>query len=247
MNLDRIIAVRNSKTIYRDGDKCIKLFDSDYSKADVLNEALNQARVEQSGLNVPKVIEVTTVDGKWAIVSEYIKGKDMARLMKEEPGRKDEYLERLVELQLTVQSKTGPLLNQLIDKLDRQIALSELPATTRVDMHNQLMAMPRRNKLCHGDLVPANIIFTEDGAPYILDWSHAAKGCGAADAVLTSLQFRLRGDEEGADRYLELYCEKAGDRREHEDHVRQWTPLVAAAQSVKGGAREREYLLSLVS
>ncbi|MCI7759771.1 MAG: aminoglycoside phosphotransferase, partial [[Eubacterium] saphenum] len=71
MNLDKVIAVRNTKTIYRDGDKCIKLFNEDYSKADVLNEALNQARVEETGLNIPKIIEVTTVDGKWAIVSEF--------------------------------------------------------------------------------------------------------------------------------------------------------------------------------
>ena len=46
MKLDRIIAVRTGKTIYRDGDRVIKVFDSDYSKADILNEALNQARIE---------------------------------------------------------------------------------------------------------------------------------------------------------------------------------------------------------
>ena len=55
MKLDRIIAVRNRKTIYRDGDRCLKVFDEDFSKADVLNEALNQARVEETGLNIPKV------------------------------------------------------------------------------------------------------------------------------------------------------------------------------------------------
>ncbi|MCI5575010.1 MAG: aminoglycoside phosphotransferase, partial [Clostridiales bacterium] len=42
MKLDRIIAVRNNKTVYRDGDLCMKVFDESYSKADVLNEALNQ-------------------------------------------------------------------------------------------------------------------------------------------------------------------------------------------------------------
>ena len=58
MKLDRVIAVRNNKTIYRDGDKCVKVFDEDYSKADVLNEALNQARIEETGLNIPKIFEV---------------------------------------------------------------------------------------------------------------------------------------------------------------------------------------------
>ena len=54
MNLDRIIAVRNNKTVYRDGDRCLKVFNEGYSKADVLNEALNQARIEETGLNIPK-------------------------------------------------------------------------------------------------------------------------------------------------------------------------------------------------
>ena len=49
MNLDRMIAVRNNKTIYRDGERCLKVFQEDYSKADVLNEALNQARIEETG------------------------------------------------------------------------------------------------------------------------------------------------------------------------------------------------------
>ena len=43
MKLDRVIAVRNNKTIYRDGEKCVKVFNDNYSKSDVLNEALNQA------------------------------------------------------------------------------------------------------------------------------------------------------------------------------------------------------------
>lgn len=43
MKLDRVIAVRTNKTIYRDGDRAIKVFNEDYSKADILNEALNQA------------------------------------------------------------------------------------------------------------------------------------------------------------------------------------------------------------
>ena len=53
MKLEKVIAVRTNKTVYRDGNLAVKVFDSDYSKADVLNEALNQARVEETSLNVP--------------------------------------------------------------------------------------------------------------------------------------------------------------------------------------------------
>ena len=78
MKLDTVIAERKTKTIYRDGDRCIKVFNSTFSKADILNEALNNARVEDVGLYVPKILEVTTIDGKWAIVSEFIDRKILA-------------------------------------------------------------------------------------------------------------------------------------------------------------------------
>ena len=53
MKLEKVIAVRNSKTIYRDGALVIKVFDEGYSKADILNEALNIARVEETGCPSP--------------------------------------------------------------------------------------------------------------------------------------------------------------------------------------------------
>ena len=88
MNLDRVIAVRNDKTIYRDGNQCVKVFNDNYSKADILNEALNQARIESTGLSIPRILGVNMVDGKWAIVSEFIKGKTLSQMMKEEPTKK---------------------------------------------------------------------------------------------------------------------------------------------------------------
>ena len=241
MKLDRVIAVRNNKTIYRDGEVCVKVFNDDYSKADVLNEALNQARIEETGLNIPKVLEVTMVDGKWAIVSEYIKGKTLAQLMAEDEDKKSEYLELLVDLQLEVQSKTSPLLNKLKDKMNRKIAQSDLEATTKYDLHTRLEGMPKHNKVCHGDFNPSNVIIAEDGTPYILDWSHATQGNASADAARTYLLFWLSGDINGAKEYLELFCKKSNTAMQY---VQKWMPIVAASQSVKGNEKEREFLLS---
>ena len=244
MNLDRIIAVRNDKTVYRDGDRCLKVFNSDFSKADVLNEALNQARIEETGLNIPKILEVTVIDGKWTIVSEYIKGKTLARLMEEEPEKKEEYLEKFVELQLEVQSKTCPLLTKLKDKMNRKISQTDLSATVRYDLHTRLEAMPKHNKVCHGDFNPSNIIISDDGKPYIIDWSHVTQGNASADAARTYLLFWLNGDIEGADKYLDLFCEKSNTAKQY---VQKWMPIVAASQSVKGKPAEREFLLSWVN
>ena len=132
MKLDKMIAVRTNKTIYRDGDTCVKVFNEEYSKADVLNEALNQARVEETGLNIPKILGVMMNDGKWAIVSEFIKGKTLAQLMEEEPEKKAEYIELLVDLQMSVHAKTCPLLTKLKDKMNRKITIADLDATVAV-------------------------------------------------------------------------------------------------------------------
>ena len=243
MKLEKIVAVRNNKTIYRDGDKCVKVFSEGFSKSDVLNEALNQARIEGTGLSIPKVLEVTTVEGKWAIVSEFIKGKTLARIMEEDPDKKDEYLELLVDIQLEMHSKTCPHLNKLKDKMNRKISESTLDATTRYDLHTRLEGMPKHNKVCHGDFNPSNIIIAEDGTPYIIDWSHATQGNASADAARTYLLFWLNGDIEGAKKYLDIFCQKSNTAKQY---VQKWMPIVAASQSVKGNEHEREFLLSWV-
>lgn len=241
MKLDNVIAVRKAKKVYRDGDKCIKVFDKDYSKADVLNEALNQARIEETGLNIPKVLEVTTIDGKWAIVSEFIEGVTLAELMEKNPDKLDEYLNALVDVQLEIQSKTCPLLNKLKDKMNRKISEADLDATTRYELHSRLEGMPKHNKVCHGDINPSNIIVTNDGKYYIIDWSHATQGNASADAARTYLLFCLKENEETAKKYLDIFCKKSDTAKQY---VEKWLPIVAASQSVKGNKDERQFLLS---
>ena len=243
MKLDNVIATRTHKTIYRDGNLCIKVFDSEYSKADVLNEALNQARIETTDINIPKIKEVTTIDGKWAIVSDYIEGKTLAELMKENPDKMDEYLELFVDLQISIHSKTCPLLNKLKDKMNGKISMTTLDATTRYELHTRLEGMPKHKKVCHGDFNPSNIIITEDGTPFVIDWAHATQGNASADAARTYLLFRLAGNKRVAEKYLNLFCEKSDTAKQY---VQKWMPIVAASQSVKGNEKEREFLLSWV-
>ena len=150
MNLNNIIAQRTKKTIYRDGDKAIKVFDSDFSKSDVLNEALNQSRIEGIGLDIPRVLEVTTVDGKWAIVSDFIEGKTLAQLMEENPDKYEEYLDMFIDLQIKVHACKSPLLNKLRDKMRTKIMQADIDATTRYDLHTRLESHGINNQVCHG-------------------------------------------------------------------------------------------------
>lgn len=241
---DKIIAVRTSKTVYRDGDTVIKVFDENYSKADVLNEALNQARIEETGLNIPKILEVSKMDGKWALTSEYIPGVTLQQLMDKYPEKKNEYLEQFVDIQMQVHSKTCPLLTKLKDKMNRKISETDLDATTRYELHTRLEGMPKHKKVCHGDFNPSNIIIRDDGTPYIIDWSHATQGNASADVARTYLLFWLSGDISGAEAYLDLFCKKSDTAKQY---IQKWLPIVAASQSVKGRPEEREFLLNWVN
>ncbi len=239
----QVIAQSRGKTVYRDGNDCIKVFDKEYSKADVLNEALNQARVEDTGLFINNIKSVTMIDGKWAIISDFIEGKTLAELIAENPEKKQEYLELFVDLQIHVQSKTCQRLTKLKDKMSGKIDMADLDPTTKYELHTRLEGMPKHRKLCHGDFNPSNVIISENGTPYILDWAHATQGNGSADAARTYLLFCLMGDRDGAKKYLDLFSRKSDTAKQY---IQKWMPIVAASQSVKGNDHERQFLLSWV-
>ncbi len=242
MKYDQVIAERSNKTVYRDGDKCVKVFVEGFPKSNVFNEALNHARIEEgTDLKIPHVLEVTTTDGRWTLIADYIEGKTLAQMMKENPEQKDEYLEQFVDLQLYVQSMRCPVLGQLKDKMNDLIRNSGLDATTRYELHMRLEGMPTHRKICHGDFYPSNVVIAKDGTAYILDWAHATQGNASADAAVTYLRFCLHGEEEMAKKYLDLFCLKSDTARQY---VQKWMPIAAAAESVEAAEKDKAFLLS---
>ena len=207
-----LIATTATKKVYRDGDKAIKVFNADFPKAEVLNEALITARVEETGgIDVPKVLEVKLA----------------------------EYMEQMVDLHLNILSKHCPLLNKLKDKMSRQILeTEELSDITRYDMRTKLDSMPKHTKLCHGDFNPTNIVVREDGSMCVLDWVHATQGNASADVARTYLLFCLQ-DQKKADMYMDIFCKKTGTAKKY---VQTWLPIVAAAQLSKKRPEEVELL-----
>lgn len=240
MSKEQVILEKSGKKIFREGDKLVKLFDKEYSKADILNEALNQARVEETDLNIPKIQAVSVVDGKWSITMDYIDGITLEQLMNEHPEKLDEYLELFVDIQLNIHSKRVPLLNFLIEKMNRKISAADLDATTRYELHTRLNGMKKHIKLCHGDYNPSNVIITADGTPYVIDWAHATQGNAAADVARTYLLFYLQGRQEVAEKYIKLFCKKSDTAIQY---VQKWIPIVAASRLVKAPEEEKAFLM----
>ena len=240
-NLTNEIATRKTKNIYRDNDKTIKLFTPDYSKANILNEALNQARVEEgTDLNIPKLVEVTKIGDRWALVSEYIEGVTLESLMNEHPEKIDEYMNLFVDIQLEILGHQVPLLNTIKDKFRRKLnEATNINDEIRYELLQRLEGQKNHRKLCHGDFNPSNIIIKENGEHYIIDWSHVTQGNASADAARSFLLFSMQGKASLADQYLRTFSQKSGiDIR----NIQRWIPIVAATQMTKGNEDEQEFL-----
>ena len=100
-----LIVKRSYKEVYKDGDKIVKIFEKDHPKSAVFNEALNTVRVEEAGLDIPKLDEVTQIDEKWALVIECQAGETLETVMEKDPDNLEKYMAEFVDLQLQIHCK----------------------------------------------------------------------------------------------------------------------------------------------
>ena len=239
----KLIVKRPYKEVYQCGDSIVKVFEKDHPKSAVFNEALNTVRVEETGLAIPKLKEVTQIDGKWALVIEYKDGKTLEEMMQVDHANAEKYMSDFVDLQLKIHEKKAPMLNKLKDKLARQIdGLKELDATQRYELRTRLESMPKHTKVCHGDFNPSNVIVGKNGKITVVDWAHATQGNASADAAMTYLLFALK-DQKLADMYMNMFCKKSDTAKQY---VQQWLPSVAASQLEKDNELEKDFLMKWI-
>mgnify|MGYP001039207949 FL=1 len=231
-NLNQPIVERKTKTVYRDGNKIIKLFVENYSKSAILNEALIQSRVEENtDLKMSRLLEVTKIENRWALITEYVEGTPLDVLMQQHPEKEDEYLNLFVDIQLEVLSKRVPSLNRIKDKYRRRLEnANNLNDNIKYELLQRLEGMKNHDKLCHGDFNPSNIIINEDGRYSIIDWAHATQGNASADVARTFLIFSMDGKKDLAEKYLELFSKRSNIDRQL---IQRWIPIVAAIRLSK--------------
>lgn len=241
---DKVLLSLGEKVdVYKQGDQAVKIFKKDYPKTEVLYEALVQARVEETGLPVPKINEIAKNDGVWNLFMDHIEGKTMAEIMKEDPANMKKYVEEMVDIQLEIHSKTSPMLNKLKDKLIAEIkSLDCISETDRYELLTRLDSMPKHKKLCHGNFSPSNVI-VKDGKTYIVDWIAATQGNASADVARTYLLLYLDSPET-AEYYMDLFCEKS---KTDKKYVQAWLPIIAAAHLKNCKEEEKDFLMKWIN
>ncbi len=239
MFLDKIIALRNDRTIYRNAGNCLKVFEKNISKAKVFTEAFNQTQAECAGVDVPSIKQIVQVDGKWAIVYDFIEGKSLEEKIDLGEESLTSCLETLVELQVKLHTPKKAELPNIKDMIKSDIEKSELRRELKDELLKMTESLPDGDGIFHGCFSPDNVIVGNDKKHYIIDWTHAAMGSIYAEAAATYLTFMIEEKNEAATEYLKVFGSKTGSDIKL---VRKWLPVIAASKLSYANERERRVL-----
>ncbi|MFJ8067122.1 phosphotransferase family protein [Psychrobacillus sp. NPDC096426] len=244
LNLKSPIAIGNTAKIYLCENKIIKIFNDYLPVSESLYEANKQKLAYLFGLAVPKILDVTEINGKQALIMEYIKGRTIGDLLDENMEQAEYYMSTSIGIQQKIHMVVPDSLEPMTEKLRRQIELApQLDERHKSTLLKKLESMTFEKRLCHGDFHLNNLIMS-DNEVKIIDWVDASAGDIRADIYRTYLlysQFSM----ELANMYLRLYCEKSGLSREE---IFQWAPIIAAARLSENVSSEKtERLMDIIN
>lgn len=235
MKLGNPMAIGNTAKIYLYENKIVKIFKDDLPDTESTYEANKQKFAYSSGLSVPKVLDVTKIDGKQAIIMEYIKGRTLGDLLTENLEQTEYYMNISIDVQRKIHMVSADSLEPMTEKLRRQIkSAPNLNGRYKSILIQKLDSMTFENKLCHGDFHLYNLIMS-DNKVTIIDWVDASVGDIRADIYRTYLLYS-QFSVELAEMYLRLYCEKSGLSKYE---VFQWAPIIAGARLSENVSSEK--------
>ena len=244
MNLGTPIAEGNTAKIYLSDHKIIKVFKDFLPDTESLKEVDKQKYASSCGLPVPEVLDVIKINGKQAIVMEYIRGDTLGDLLFKDKSRAEHYLSISVDMQLAIHSYTADAIESMYDKLHRQIeGVNSLDKKKKSILLKRLGSFTYEPKLCHGDFHLFNLI-KEDNRVVVIDWVDASTGDIRADVYRSYLLYS-EVSSELADMYLQIYCKKSGLLK---SEILEWAPFIAAARlSESVSSKNMERLLEIVN
>lgn len=172
------------------GGQAIKLFHNSVSDEMIAREA--DASVHAGACGVPTVAAVgrQSWEGRRGIVYPRLEGATLMDWIRNNPRRAGWALNQMGEIHAAMHQAKGGTLRPLKQVLATDIAYGAAPDTLQRAAIAYLETLPDGDALTHGDFHLGNVMMTPQGMT-VIDWSKAAAGNPAADAVRSEMLMRF--------------------------------------------------------
>ena len=198
--------------------------------------------VHASGVRSPVVGEIIQVDNHNALIYERLPGESMQELVLRKPWKVFAYARVLAQLHAqmhgcafdaSVPAQRGRLENK-INHADA------LPASLKAHLLSAMGQLPEGDRVCHGDLHPANVLISDADAT-VIDWIDAVtrQPSGRCGAYISDPD-GSGGKRRDVKSLSESLCQNISHtciRKQYfrlrpggEDEYRYWLPIVAGAR-----------------
>lgn len=237
----------------------LKLFRDGFPESGVMKEWHVTCSVQSVYGRMPKALRKVQCGERRGILYELADGQDLFQRLGANPFLLLTVGKRLAQIHAEIHEKEIGGILTVKEKLRQEIGWAgDLSEDEKQKITEKLIRLPDRNRLCHFDFHPGNIMISGEQFR-VLDWLTACSGNPAADIARTCMLLKY-GEVRNADRMnrLILRVTKVCARRVYmrnilrlsgitRSEIEQWAvPVAAARLSEWLTEHERERLLKLI-
>jgi Ser/Thr protein kinase RdoA (MazF antagonist) len=248
---------REAEVFALDSTRVLRLARSAASGPALAAEHAALSSAAAAGAPVPEVFEQVEVDGRPGLVLARLPDRNLLLEIGERPWRVVAISRTLGVLHARIHAAAGPVsLPSVHERLEARLASPLVPPGVRDRALDRLGALPRGDRLCHGDFHPANVLVADDGRALAIDWTGASRGDPAADVARSYVIIRHGAVTPDATRALAALA-RVGRRVLWQGYARaygvdraaldRWLPVVAAARLAEDIEGERARLMELAA
>lgn len=230
------IAGGASAELFAHGDgQVLKLFRDGVSDEMIAREAAASILASGCGLPAAAAIGRHDLGDRRGIVYPRVEGMTVLSWIRHNPMRAGWALDRMAAIHNAMHQAQGAPLRSLKQVLATDIAYGPAPIPLQRSAIAYLETLPDATALTHGDFHLGNVMIAPQGM-MVIDWSKAAAGHPAADAVRSEMLMRFGIGP--ADWTMNLWRDWAARRLRRAylasatvttGHMDQWRPVVALA------------------
>lgn len=170
--------------------QALKLFRDSVSDEMIVREAEASAHAAACSVPTAAAIGRQTSDGRRGIVYPRLEGATLMDWIRRNPMRAGWALNQMGEIHAAMHRAGGGALRPLKQVLATDIAYGPAPDALQRAAIAYLETIPDGDALTHGDFHLGNVMMTPQGM-MVIDWSKAATGHPAADAVRSEMLMRF--------------------------------------------------------